>query len=181
MLGGLDNLDPAVRAAFSADNTVTIDPALVRTIIEGIAGARSPELKAALVAYLGRTRNPANFPILKEAYEMASSDRVRAAAIGALGNLGEHSGDFILGVLEDAGIRPDLRRACIHALGGMKYRRATNTLIDLLEEDDFRPEAARALGRIAGENLGDRKAVWIRWLKTQPPIDGQEPPRDPDA
>ena len=46
MLGGLDNLDPAVRAAFSADNTVTIDPALVRTIIEGITGARSPERSA---------------------------------------------------------------------------------------------------------------------------------------
>ena len=142
--------------------------ALKTLVSERIQKARSPQLKAALIVYLGLFADEAFFPLFVSLYTNHAHGDVRLAVINAMGMVGPVAGEFLKNELA----RPDntltLRKGCIQALGTCRYRDATGTLIASLDDPRLKRDAARSLRRIAGEDLGDKTVVWERWWRTQP-------------
>lgn len=131
-----------------------------------IDNVRSLELKSILITCLGLHASSADFDFLTGLYRKSAEDTVRVAALNALGRSGQ--GGFLLAAMEQRKNDSRLRRTCIHALGASRYRAAVPALIEVLREPKFRANAARALRRISGQDLGLKSASWIRWWRTQP-------------
>jgi HEAT repeat protein len=160
--------EPEVRAIASLQAPSLYNRELQRAVSARIKKASYPELQTALVVYLGLFRNPTNLPFLVSLYVESNNEHVRLSVLGALGNLGAQTGDFILSELSRPGNSLTLQKGCIGALGSARYRPAAPILIDLLTDQQLEYYALRALKRIAGENLGHRRAVWLRWWNIQP-------------
>ena len=91
-----------------------------RLVASRIEKARTPELKAALIVYLGLCRNDDYFGLLRSIYETTGARQVRLAILAAAGNLGIKAGEFLLGELSRPGNGPETRRSCVHSLGAAR-------------------------------------------------------------
>ena len=89
---------------------------------------------------------------------------MRILILGATGMLG----NALFSELSRPGNSLAIRKSCVQALGSARFRPAAPLLIDLVADRQLEYYALRALKRIAGEDLGHRQAVWLRWWKAQP-------------
>ncbi len=142
-----------------------------------IVKAARPELKTALIAYLGLFRDPSNPSYLRLRYSEAREDRTRLAVICALGRA-PGTGALLLELAEAPESTPVIRRACIQALAAVKHIDAVPFFLDHLEDRECAKECKYALERISARKLGTRKAEWVRWWRSQP--QGLATETDPD-
>ena len=160
--------EPQLRAIARLQAPSLYNRELEKAVAARIKTASYPELRTALVVYLGLFRNTANLPFFVSLYVESSNENVRLSILSALGNLGEQTGDFILNELSRPGNSLAIQKGCVQALGSARYRSAAPLLIDLLADRQLEYYAVRALKHIAGEKLGHRQAVWLRWWNAQP-------------
>jgi HEAT repeat protein len=135
-------------------------------------------LKATLIIYLGLFRKESHVNLLAGIYSSSAEERVRLAAIAALGNSGGPAREFLRGELELPERPLSIRKACIQALGAAGDLSSASLLIDLLAQPSLRWDAARALRRIAGIDLGESQGAWQRWWKLHQKTAGVETGED---
>ncbi len=164
----LGPLDTKLRGVLNLTTPSVARQEVERLVASRIEKVRAPELKAALIVYLGLCRNDDYFGFLRSIYETTGAKQVRLAILAAAGNLGTKAGDFLLGELSRPGNGLETRRSCVHSLGAARYKLAAPLLVGLLNDPPLKRDASRALRRISGHDLGDKEASWLRWWRAQP-------------
>jgi hypothetical protein len=147
---------------------------LEEMVVSRIKTARSPRVQCALLVYLGLFENEDNLVFLERTYLESKNLHVRLAALSALGNIGPPAGSFLRDELMARKQSLSIRKRCLHALGVMRCRDAVPDLIELLTVPVLKRDASVALARIAGEDLGDQEAFWLRWWQRQPESEDEE-------
>lgn len=175
----LGSKEPRVRAIVRLSARGEYDRKLEELVASRIGRVRSTDLKATLITYLGLFKNDDYVGFLCSMYKGSKDARVRLAVVGTLGNLGTKSGEFLLGELSNPENDIATRKDCVHSLGVCRYRLAARVLIDLLNDQQMKTDAARALHRLTGRDLGDKQALWMRWWRVQPEATPEE--QDPEA
>ncbi len=102
--------------------------------------------------------------------------RTRSSAKTALLELGDKAVEPLIAALQSRNI--SVRWTAASTLGEIGAKRAVPALIEALDDPNVHSAAVEALGHITGEEFGDDRDAWKRWLEIE---SGTPPAAGPSA